>query len=144
MHRDLEDPSKERLAGLNLFVYHTPPSWGDNEVAAASARSVEIVCDGPVEIVCDGPGGPGGQKHIHREKSHQEMSEMAEGVESADDVEGGGGAPSISRGLDLMHSLPRDAPPPVAARAGSPLAAGTGVGLARQKIRKSPLYSDFM
>jgi hypothetical protein len=138
VHRD---PSKEGLAGLNLFVYHTPPSWGDNELAAASARSVEIVCDGPVEDVFDGPGG---QKHINREKSHQEMSEMAEGVESADDGEGGGGAPSISRGLDFLHSLPREAPPPGAARAGSPLAAGTGEGLARQQIRKSPLYSDFM
>ena len=204
------DPSKGGPAGLNLFVYHTPPSWGDNELAAASARSVEIVCD-----------DTGEQRHINREKtdenSHvlrpfrkadegagiveeaaevrispaltprhlppspisppllprhfplrdrgrgmdkgdsgrsgggqqggweQDMSQMDEGVESVDDGQSGvGGAPSISRGLELVHSLPHDAPPLVATSAGSPLAAGAGAGLARQQIRKSPLHRDFV
>eukprot|EP00802_Teleaulax_amphioxeia_P008838 Tamp_08849.p1 GENE.Tamp_08849~~Tamp_08849.p1 ORF type:complete len:500 (+),score=120.90 Tamp_08849:57-1502(+) len=37
------DPSKEGPPGCNLFVYHTPPSWGDNEIAAAFAPYGKIV-----------------------------------------------------------------------------------------------------
>ena len=37
------DPAKEGPPGCNLFVYHTPPSWGDNEIAAAFAPYGKIV-----------------------------------------------------------------------------------------------------
>lgn len=37
------DPTKEGPPGCNLFVYHCPPTWGDNEITATFAGYGKIV-----------------------------------------------------------------------------------------------------
>ena len=37
------DPTKEGPPGCNLFIYHTPPTWGDDQITAAFAPYGKIV-----------------------------------------------------------------------------------------------------